>query len=430
MDEAKLARFRALVRHAYQYSPYYRNLMDQQGIRQNSCVPGDFPVLTKSLLMANFDNIVTDKSICKQAVAEFLTRSTDPNERLFDKFIVMHTSGTSGEVGYFLYSPADYKRMMRGSFIGRRPEGNRPRKKRAKRLRRIRLAFYGATGGHFAGVTSVTQMLSGILRLFVKGRMFEVNSPLPEVLAELDAFQPDVLIGYTMALKILAEQQRSGNLHINPISISCTGETATSADMEYLADSFAGASVLSMYGSTEHMMMGYSKPDGDTMVLADRNLEFEFYPDHSVVTNLFNYTLPLIRYRMADILEPVVNEPGKPLIIRNLVGRSEQMPRFINRHGAQDFISPHTINEIFVAGVNRFQFQVTGDSEFTFVVILDPALSDAGQAEALAGVERRLREILAQKGLDNVQFSVQVVNDIPLNARTRKFQLIVNKRAA
>jgi hypothetical protein len=39
----------------------------------------------------------------------------------------------------------------------------------------------------------------------------------------------------------------------------------------------------------------------------------------------------------------------------------------------------------------------------------------------------RLAEILAQKGLGNVEFAVQIVADIPLNERTRKFQLIVNQ---
>ena len=42
----------------------------------------------------------------------------------------------------------------------------------------------------------------------------------------------------------------------------------------------------------------------------------------------------------------------------------------------------------------------------------------------------RLAEILAQKGLGNVTFEVEVVADIPLNERTRKFQLIVTRSPA
>ena len=423
MDTQKLKRFHALVRHAYEHSPYYHRLIDERGIKLDNCQPEDFPVLTKSLLMANFDDIVTDKQLSKQAITDFLSHSTDPNERLFNRFIVMHTSGTSGEVGYFIYSKADYRRMVRGSFRGRRPQGSTG-KKRPFQWRRGRLAFYGAIGGHFGGVTSVKQMLRGPVGLFVRGEFLEVNSPLPEVLESLNRFQPDVIIGYTMGLKILAEQQRAGVLRIDPVSISATGESCSKADMEFLSESFDGASIVSLYGCTEHLMMGHSNPDGETMTLFDRNLHFEFFADHTIVTNLFNYTMPLIRYRMADIIEPLTNTPGQPLVIRNLVGRSEQMPRFVNRRGETDFISPHTINEIFVSGVARFQFRVADESSFTFVICLEPGLDEPARARAVAGTEHRLQEILQQKGLDNVKFAVKVVDDIPLNPRTGKFQLI------
>ena len=81
-----------------------------------------------------------------------------------------------------------------------------------------------------------------------------------------------------------------------------------------------------MYACTEHMMLGISNPDGDTMTLMDDNLMFEFYEDHSVITNLFNYTLPLIRYRMSDIMRPVSAPEARRIVIQNLVGRTEQMP--------------------------------------------------------------------------------------------------------
>ena len=98
------------------------------------------------------------------------------------------------------------------------------------------------------------------------------------------------------------------------------------------------------------------------------------------MTNLFNYTLPLIRYRMADTLLPIPSEEHAPyLVIENIVGRNELLPRFKNRDGVEDFVSPHTINEVFVAGVTRFQLHLTGDAEFRFMICLDPAL-DAARA--------------------------------------------------
>jgi len=60
-DVLKLRKFRALVRHANARAPYYADIIRARGIDVATCTPADFPVLTKSLLMANFDGIVTDK---------------------------------------------------------------------------------------------------------------------------------------------------------------------------------------------------------------------------------------------------------------------------------------------------------------------------------------------------------------------------------
>src|SRR5262249_49697252 len=124
-------------------------------------------------------------------------------------------------------------------------------------------------------------------------------------------------------------------------------------------------------------------------------------------------------------------DPASPYLeVESLVGRSETMPRFLNEEGAEDFISPHTINEIFVAGVVRFQLQVTGDSSFCFLICLDAQLDAEQRAQGVAGVNARLREILAQKRMANVSHEVRVVDDIAVNPRSRKFQLIVDARSS
>jgi phenylacetate-CoA ligase len=428
LEALKLKRFRALLRHAAAQAPYYASIVRERGLDLDRCTPADFPVLTKSILMANFDAIVTDPRISKQVVADFLTRSSDPAERLFDKITVTHTSGTSGEVGYFLYAPADRMRMRAMSLRNRRVFRHLfPR--RWPGLRRIRVGFYGATGGHYAGVTGVASMQRGVGRFLLNAQAFEVNTPLPSVVSGLNAFQPDVVFGYTTALKILGEEQRAGRLKIRPMAVLATGEMVTKADTVFLSQAFGGATASSIYACTEHMMIGVSNPDGETMTLTDENLILEIYEDHTLVTNLFNYTMPLIRYRMSDILR-VVSEPGaRRIVIENLVGRMEQMPTFVNSAGATDFISPHTINEVFVRGVSRFQMQITGPTSFRFPICVDAALDVAGRNAAAAGVKARLQEILQQKGLGNVRFEVPIVAEIPLNERTRKFQLIVRNNA-
>lgn len=424
LEAAKARKFRELARHSAAHSPYYAAIIRERGIDLASCTPADFPVLTKSLLMANFNAIVTDRRVTKQVVAEFLSRSKDPGERLFNSLTVMHTSGTSGEVGYFLYAPADYGRL-RTAAMRNRAVFRAVFPKFGWRLRRLRIAFYGATGGHFAGATGVASMQRGIRSLFVDARAFEVNTPLPDAVRKLNEFQPDALWGYTTALKMLGAEQRAGRLKIGPTAVAATGEMVTRADMQLLEAAFGGAVALSMYACTEHQLLGISNPDRETMTLLDDDLVFEFHEDHSLITNLFNFTMPLIRYRMSDILRPVSAPGARRIVIQNLVGRTEQMPLFENAGGRRDFISPHTINEIFVEGVARFQMQITGPKSFRFPICVEPQLDGAQRAAAAAAVAARLREILEQKGLGNVSFEVPIVADIPVNERTRKFQLIV-----
>lgn len=426
LEEMKLTKFRRLARYAATKAPYYSQVVSEHRIDLERCTPQDFPPLTKAVLMANFDGIVTDRRLTRQGIAEFLTRSHDPNDRFLNEFRVLHTSGTSGEVGYFVYSREDW---ARGTALALRPRGNRPRPKRARRFRRLRLAYYGAVGGHFAGVTLISSATRGLARLLVNAKLYEVNSPLPVTVAALNTFQPDILAGYTGALMLLAEKQRAGTLRIAPISVGTAGESMSTTDRRILEDAF-GCPANNGYGSSEHLMMGVALPGGASMLLLDDDLIYEPCEDHTLVTNLFNYTLPLIRYRMADILRPVsrpTDSSSPYLEIESLVGRSEMMPRFVNEDGADDFVSPHTINEIFVPGVVRFQMRLIDKTAFRFAVCLDVALSEAACEEAVRSVEARLREILRQKRMGNVRFTVEVVDDIPLNPQTRKFRLIVKE---
>ncbi len=422
LEALKLGKFRALVRHAHARSPYYARIIAERNIDPATCVPADFPVLTKSLLMAHFDEIVTVPGLTKHAIADFLTRSKDAGELMLGKYRVIHTSGSSGEVGYFVFSPEDW---IRGSLAPRRGRSGIGRRRHRGRFR---LAYYAATDGHYAGVTMIRSLGRGIARLFVRVELFEVLSPLADTVQQLNAYRPDFLAGYTTAIKILAERQRAGELKLALLGIGTAGEVTTAADRALLERAF-GCPVINTYGCSEHLGMGSSLPGGSEIVLYDHELIYEFYEDHSVVTNLFNYTLPLIRYRMADILRPVDPGPHAPyLVIESLVGRNELQPTFKNRDGALDFISPHTINEIFVEGVTRFQLHLLGDAEFKFLVCLDSALVAPARAAAVAGVERRLDEILARKRMENVRFAVVAVDDLPVNPRTRKFQLIVDAR--
>lgn len=163
------------------------------------------------------------------------------------------------------------------------------------------------------------------------------------------------------------------------------------------------------------------------MVLYDDDLIFDFHEDHTCITNLFNYTLPLINYHMSDVFRLVEDDhTADPyLLVHSLVGRSELVPSFINRDGVEDFISAFTIIELFIPGVSQFQMRLLSQTHFQFAIRLDAGLDEAGRAAALAATGQRLQAILIQKQMDNVQFEVVVTDSLPVNPATGKFQLIV-----
>ncbi len=418
LEARKLQKFRRLVAHAARHSPYYAQLIRALGIAVEHCTPQEFPLLTKAVLMADFDQIVTDRRVSKQALDRFLVQSTDPNERFLGEYQVIHTSGSSGEVGYFVYSLDDWAHAM--AQVLRTSTSSRF-------FRRTRVAEFFATDGHFAGVSMAKHWIRGHGKYFVDLLLLEINSPLSDVIDQLNAQQPHVLGGYNTALKLLAAKQREGVLRVAPESIVTGGEPASPADLSELKSAFGGA-VFNSYASSEHLLMGMWGLHESAMTLFDDDLIYEPHDDHTIVTNLFNFTLPLIRYRMSDLIRPIqdASSISPYLKIEGLVGRSENMPMFTNEDGATDSISPHTIGEIFVPGVQRYQMRLLGPASFEFAVCLDPMLTPARRAQSISGVDQRLREILEQKRMRNVRAQIEVVDDLPLDPKSRKFQLIVD----
>lgn len=419
LEAKKLGKFRDLARYANAHSSWYARIIREHGINLDTCIPEDFPVLTKSQVIEHFDELVTDPRLSRQVITDFLSRSKTPGELLFNKYYIIHTSGSSGQLGYFVFSKEDW-----AAGLAQNPRTAPPRIRRG--FRRVRMAYYAATDGHYAGVSIVSSIKHSILRLFVNVRLYNVNDPLDGIIEDLNSFQPDSMVGYTTALKILAEQQLKGNLHIKPFVIGSSGEAMNAGDRELFKKAF-DCIVGNSYACSEHMVIGFSNEDGKTMTIYDDELIIEFHHDHSVVTNLFNSTLPLIRYRMADIMEPIPEDKSHApyLTVKAVVGRSEIVPYFINQDGEKDFISPFAIIELFIPGATRFQMQLTGASSFDFALCVDPKLDPAGKDEVVQAARHRLQEILDQKNMQNVNFNVVLKDEIPVNPKTGKFQLIL-----
>jgi phenylacetate-coenzyme A ligase PaaK-like adenylate-forming protein len=89
-----------------------------------------------------------------------------------------------------------------------------------------RIAFVGATGGHFASYVSVERLRRLQPWLAQTVRSFSIMQPLDALVAELNDFAPTVLASYPTAADVLGHEAE-GRLALNLREIWTGGETLT-----------------------------------------------------------------------------------------------------------------------------------------------------------------------------------------------------------
>lgn len=405
-------RFIKLIQFVAQHSLYYQKIIKKYNIDINNCIPEDFPILTKKQLIENFDDIVTDKRITRAKIAKFLEHSNDPQELFLNKYYVIHTSGSSGIIGYYVYTPQEF---IQGVSLSSRIAG-------VKMLQK--LAYIGASRGHFAGITMITTAKK-LPFLYKEVQTFDINQPFSAIISELNAMQPTIVSGYAFALKKLAEAQKKGSLSIKPFILQSGGEPLSTEDKKYIQNAF-NVPVANVYASSEHLLMGIGRDSFDGMYLMEDNLYFEIKHNEMYVTNLYNYTLPLIRYHMSDYLE--ITEDTIKLTpftkVKEIVGRNEYVPTFLNDNGEEDFISPILLVEFYVQHLTKFQLHLVDKQSFIFKACLEANLKTEIKEKTITNIKQALQKILQEKMMNNVKYNIEIVNDLWVDPKTGKFRLI------
>ena len=412
--QRQAARLDALLGHAVRCSPLYRELaagMDARALALN-----DFPVVTKRELMARFDDWVTDPALRLADLRRFVA---DP-ERIGDDYLgryqVWESSGSSGEPGLFVHDEAALA-VYDALEALRRPV--------LQPLRRCidpwgaceRIAFVGATNGHFASTASVRRLcrLSPWMSRTISCLSFLM--PLHELVAELHRHRPTVLATYPSAALVLAAEARAGRLRIGLQEVWTGGEALTPASRRTIADSF-GCGVSQSYGSSEFLAMasecslGHMHLNSDWVVLEPVDERHRPVPPGTtghttLLTNLANHVQPLIRFDISDRVRlpqrACACGSGLPLI--EVEGRVDDTLVFDNALGQPVSLLPLALVTVLEedAGVFDFQLQRRGAQALWLGVSATGATGEAALQRALAA----LRQFLAAQGLPGVALSGQ-----------------------
>ena len=409
-------KFRKMIKFAYKNSSFYQDLYRSKGISEKDLGVikiDDLPIVDKDVILDNFDDVVTTQDINKQGILDFLEKSKDPNELYLNKYHVVHTSGSSGKIGVFVYSKKDWDSFF--PYITRVFDF---------KLKKNKSVFFGAAGGHFLGASFSAWLDIGLSRFFVNSRIFDITKPLTLHIKKLNAFQPNILGGYFTGLKILAEEQEKGRLQIHPDIIVNCGEGIITKDKEYIEGVF-GVSMTNLYGLAECAVMGVGKNRYDGIYLMDDLALVEIREDHALLTNLYNKTQPLIRYRINDFFEEKIDACGKMpfTLVDNIVGRNESMLWLENCYGEMDFVHPIVIVEFYVKGLEKFQIVVKDKKSFDFLAVI----TDTDKEQMVNKIREKLDKILLEKKFTNVRYHVKIVDNLSVDPKTGKFKLIVVK---
>lgn len=420
LQDKKLKR---LLHYAYEHSSYYRNSFERAGITDetiDSTPLSAFPVIDKAVLMSQFEKIVTVPELTQEEISRFDEREAVGGKLFHGKYHIVHSSGSTGTPKYFVYDESAWNCMLLGIVRGALWNMTMPQILKFL-VRGPRIVYIAATNGRYGGAMAVSDGIKGV---GAKQIYLDINTPVKEWIQTIRAFQPNMIIGYPSAVKILAELVSKGSLSLDALRIVTCGEPLGAGLRKYLEEVF-GVEVINFYGASESLSMGVeSRPQEGMLLFDDMNI-IEIQDGVMYLTCLYNFVQPLIRYRLSDrlTLQPPDDGSRYPLSrATGLLGRNEDILWFQDGNGRKEFLHPLAVEGFCIKGLCDYQFrQISSDMFEMLAEVPDDALQESVQREIL----RQMKEILSEKGLKYVQFFVRFVPEIMADPQTGKKRLIL-----
>ena len=417
MRQYQQRHFHKLLTHVWNRSAFYREYYSSHGVREKSLADmsiGDLPLLPKKLLIANFDRAVTDPRLRRKELEEWFESHRDPNETFCQDMIVVHGSGTSGDFGIYAYDRKAWT-IADTTLAGRLPlPENYPAGK-------TRVAFYVAANGHFATVS----MASSIPKSVYDTLILSLMDPVEQTLQRLNAFQPHRLTGYSSSVAQLAELALEGRLEISPQRIFVGGDKL-SENMERKIRAAWNAPLYVLYAASESKYIAIKMPERDQMMVMDDLNIVEVLNENDrevgaeqegrvVLTNLYNYTLPLLRYELGDYVVRGTELPDLPFTtLRDIRGRVNDALPIVLGSGQRDSIHPIVLTTFHVPTIEKFQFISASPENVRIDYVAARNIDVAVRRE----FERMLHEIGGARTKVEIRHVPSIAND-PVTGKLR-----------
>ena len=396
-------RLTRLLHHAYHQVPYYREVM-----QAGADTPlAQMPILTKALLQTHLMSLLASDVDRTQLIEDASGGSTGQPTRFY-KDITYWQRRSTDQIRHDRWSGWD---------IGE-PYG----------------LIWGASQD-LQGLASLKQSIVTryIHRCYPLDAFNLSHADMQAYQQQLESVQPRMLLGYAGALAQFAAylQQYAPNHRIRPRGIVSSAEVLT-AENRRLIESVFHCKVLNRYGSREVGLIASECPQQSGLHINADNVLVEVVNADGLpaapgevgrvlVTDLWNFAMPLIRYELGDmaVMQPEPCACGRSLpLLANVAGRISDF--LIAQDGRK--VHGEYFTHLFYGEDKLQQFQLVQISRSE--LILKWVLKDANQQPDAARYQQKIREVLG-----DVQVSIEYLEHIPLTASGKYLFTICQVRA-
>ena len=287
LEELQLKRLRNLLSYADANVPFYHQRFKKAKFSLDAVKSVEdlckIPVLTKADIQNNFDSLISRRvnaTKCRKSV----------------------TSGSTGNPLTILADKSASYFMIANGLRHYLENGGQFFKDRYALLTVVRepvkRTLFGSLLTHFG--------------LFNKVK-FNTQSPISEVLNDLADFNPDVIDCYPSYLILLARELEKSDKSISPRLMFAFGELLDDNSRKIINSAF-GTEIFDTYGCTEAGDIAWECSERIGYHINTDLVTTEFVKDNEPVaaeesgeillTPLWNYAMPLIRYKIGDVGTP------------------------------------------------------------------------------------------------------------------------------
>ena len=287
LDELSFSRMKTMLQYAYKNIDFYRARFDEHGVRLNQIQdPSDLTALP-----------ILEKHDIQNHLNELISNKYTSNDLILDR-----TGGSTGKPIEYYYTP------------------QRSHSRKAATWRHNGFANW-KIGDKTAVLWGASRDLPEIrfkqkLRNYLIDRTLFFNTAgfQPDAIRtfnqQLKKYRPKVILAYANSLGLFAKYLKDQAIEpYSPESIVTSAEMLTAENRQLIENVF-GAPVYNRYGSREFSVIASECREHNGLHLMQEGLHLEIMKDgrqaksdelgELIITDLLNFGMPLIRYRIGD----------------------------------------------------------------------------------------------------------------------------------